>query len=290
MKMKKLMIAASAALCATVGLGIESANIVGYQNNGLVNDSLNWLCNSFKAVDGRLWTLADLNPSDDFSLSSLQFVTGTGATKKFTLPNGDEVEGAFEYWREDEIEAETLPDGASAVTGWYLWDDAGEKLYVMSSTQIPEGGCFAITALDGDEATIGGAGQVDPEDTDLPLVNDQLNWYGNCSPVDLTLGDLIVSDDFSLSSLQFVTGTGATKKFTLPNGDEVEGAFEYWREDEIEAETLPDGASAVTGWYLWDEAGEKLYQMNSIPLPAGAGFAITALDGDDAYITIPSAL
>ena len=151
MKMKKLMIAASAALCATVGLGIESANIVGYQNNGLVNDTLNWLCHSFKAVDGSLWTLADLIPSDDFSYSSLQFLSATGSTKKFTLTNGDEVEGAFEYWRQDEIDPDTLPAGASAVTGWYLWGEDG-KMYLMNTVPIPAGAGFGINALDGDDA------------------------------------------------------------------------------------------------------------------------------------------
>ncbi len=287
--MKKLMFTTALAACGAA-LAIESANVVGYQNNGLTDGDLNWVCHSFKAIDGRLWTLGDLIPSDDFSYSSLQFLTGTGSTKKFTLPNNDQVEGLFEYWRADEIEAENLPDGASAVTGWYLWDEAGEKLYLMSNTQIPEGGMFAIDAQDGDEATIGGAGQVDPEDTELPLVDGDLNWYGNCTPAPLTLADLIVSDDFSYSSLQFLTGTGSTKKFTLPNSDQVEGLFEYWRADEIEAENLPDGASAVTGWYLWDEAGEKLYLMSSTPIPAGAGFVIDAQDGDEATITIPSAL
>ena len=274
--------------CATVGLGIESANIVGYQNQGLTYDSLNWLCNPFKAVDGRLWTLADLIPSDDFSGSALQFVDGGGATKKFTLPNGDEVYGFFEYWREDEIDAGDLPSGTSAVTGWYLWGEDG-KLYLMSDTQIPEGGCYAVTNTDGDDTTIGGAGQVDSEDTEFPLVYDQLNWYGNCTPVDITLADLIPSDDFSGSALQFVDGGGATKKFTLTNGDEVYGFFEYWREDEIDAGDLPSGASAVTGWYLWGEDG-KLYLMNSTPILAGDGFAVTNTDGDDTTITVPSAL
>ena len=286
--MKKLMIAAAVAATAGIAGAIESANVVGYQNNGLTDGDFNWVCHSFKSIDGRLWTLADLIPSDDFSYSSLQFLTGTGATKKFTLANGDQVEGLFEYWREDEIDAGDLPDGASAATGWYLWGEDG-KLYLMSNTQIPEGGCFAIDAQDGDEATLGGAGQVDAEDTDLPLTNGDLNWYGNCTPSPITLADLIVSDDFSASSLQFVNGGGATKKFTLPNGDEVEGLFEYWRQDEIDDGDLPDGASAVTGWYLWGEDG-KLYLMSNTSIPAGAGFAIDAQDGDSAYLTIPSAL
>ena len=287
--MKKLMfVAAVAAGLVAFGDGIESANTVGYLNNNLVNGDFNWVCHSFKAIDGRLWTLGDLIPGDNFSASKLQFLTATGATKKFTLPNNDLVYGEFEYWREDEIEAENLPDGATAVTGWYLWDEAGEKIYLMNSVQIPEGGMFLIDALD-DDATIGGAGQVDPEGTICPLVNGDFNWYGNCTPANLTLGDLIPGDNFSASKLQFLTATGATKKFTLPNDDLVYGEFEYWREDEIEAENLPDGASAVTGWYLWDEAGEKIYLMNSVSLPAGAGFLVDALD-DDADITVPSAL
>ena len=284
--MKKLMFVA-AALCAAVGYSeIESANVVGYQNNDLVNGNLNWLCNSFKAVDGRLWTLADLIPGENFSASKLQFLSATGSTKKFTLPNNDLVYGEFEYWREDEIDDGDLPDGASAATGWYLWGEDG-KLYLMSNVQIPEGGMFGIDALD-DDATIGGAGEVDSEDTVCPLVNGNLNWYGNCTPAGLTLADLIPGDNFSASKLQFLSATGSTKKFTLPNNDLVYGEFEYWREDEIDDGDLPDGASATTGWYLWGEDG-KLYLMSSTPIPAGAGFGIDALD-DDADITVPSAL
>ena len=286
--MKKLMIAAAVAATAGIAGAIESANVVGYQNKGLADGVFNTVCHTFKAVDGRLWTLGDLIPSDDFSASSVQFATGTGSTKKFTLPNGDEVEGLFEYWREDEIDDGDLPDGATATTGWYLWGEDG-KLYLMSNVQIPEGGCYIVDAHDGDAATLGGAGQVDAEDTDLPLTDGVFNWYGNCSPVDLTLADIAVSEDFSASSLQFMTGSGATKKVTLPNGDEVEGLFEYWRDEEIDEGDLPDGASATTGWYLWGEDG-KLYLMSSTSVPSGAGFIIDAHDGDSAYVTIPSAL
>ena len=148
--MKKLMFVAAIAAMAGSAFCIESANTVGYNTLGLVNGDFNWVCHSFKAVDGRLWTLGDLIPGENFSASKLQFLSPTGATKKFTLPNDDEVYGEFEYWREDEIEAENLPDGASAVTGWYLWDDAGEKIYLMNSVSLPAGAGFLIDALDDD--------------------------------------------------------------------------------------------------------------------------------------------
>ena len=149
--MKKLMFAAAVAAAGGL-MAIESANVVGYNQNTLTDGVFNWMCHSFKAIDGRLWTLGDLIPGDDFSSSTLQFVTGTGATKKFTLPNSEEVYGQFEYWREDEIDPDTLPDGATAVSGWYLWDDAGEKIYLMSSTAVPAGAGFAIEGRDGDSA------------------------------------------------------------------------------------------------------------------------------------------
>ena len=49
--MKKLMIAASAALVATVGLCVESANIVGYQTKDTVT-GFNFVIPTFKAVSG----------------------------------------------------------------------------------------------------------------------------------------------------------------------------------------------------------------------------------------------
>ena len=153
--MKKLMFAAAvAAGMVSFGDAIESQNVVGYQNNNLSDGALNWLCNTFKAVDNRLWTLADLIPGENFSASTLQFVTGTGATKKFELANGETVEGFFEYWREDEIDPDTLPSGASVVEGWYLWDQAAEKIYLMNSIPVPAGAGFAVQGLDGEGACI----------------------------------------------------------------------------------------------------------------------------------------
>ena len=153
--MKKLMIAAAvAAGIAGSGYCLESANIVGFQDQTLTDGALNWACNTFKSIDGRLWTLADLIPGASFSASTLQFVTGTGATKKFELANGETVEGFFEYWREDEIDPDTLPAGASAVAGWYLWDLAAEKLYLMNTLPVPAGAGFAAQGLDGDGAYI----------------------------------------------------------------------------------------------------------------------------------------
>jgi hypothetical protein len=50
--MKKLMIAASAALCATASLlAVESANIVGYQTKDTVT-GFNFVIPTFKAVNG----------------------------------------------------------------------------------------------------------------------------------------------------------------------------------------------------------------------------------------------
>ena len=62
--MKKLMIAASAALCATVGFGLESANVVGYQNLDSNASGATMIAPTFLNVtSSEKCTLADLSVS-----------------------------------------------------------------------------------------------------------------------------------------------------------------------------------------------------------------------------------
>ena len=286
-EMKKLMfVAAVAAGMVAFGDAIESQNVVGYQNLGVNNGDFNWLCNTFKAVDGRLWTLADIVPNENYLFSILQFLGPTGATKKFTLANDDEVYGEFEYWPEADIDPDELASGETATTGWDT-RNLDSKLVLMNSVQIPEGGMFVVDALD-DDAAVGVNGQVDAEDTECLLVNGDFNWYGNCTPVPLTLADIVPNENYLFSILQFLSPTGATKKFTLANDDEVYGEFEYWPEADIDPDELASGETATTGWYVRNLDG-KLVLMNSVSIPAGAAFCVDALD-DDASVIVPSAL
>ena len=63
--MKKLMIAASAALCATVGFGLESANVVGYTEFASATKKQPSFGACFMPLDGATsYKLKDLVPSD----------------------------------------------------------------------------------------------------------------------------------------------------------------------------------------------------------------------------------
>ena len=77
--MKKLMIAATAALCATVGFSLESANIVGYKTFNLNAEyTLIGLC--FEDVAGGAM---DINTAIPYA---------EGMTKAFSLANADNVQ------------------------------------------------------------------------------------------------------------------------------------------------------------------------------------------------------
>ena len=87
--MKKLMIAASAALCATVGFSdVTSANIVGYQNVGFEQAALNYKACAFVNVGDSKVRLSDLKVTGYTTTKfnngnfSIRMLSRTGATPK----------------------------------------------------------------------------------------------------------------------------------------------------------------------------------------------------------------
>ena len=65
--MKKLMIAASAALCATVGFSdVTSANVVGYHNQDWMPASFVMMGGQFEGVDGSSIKLSQINFGENF--------------------------------------------------------------------------------------------------------------------------------------------------------------------------------------------------------------------------------
>ena len=103
--MKKLMIVASAAFCATVGFGLESANVVGYNSNELRYGSIG-LVPQFVSTSGGEIDLQDIKcndaASDSVSFMILDNIGLGGDSYLWVNWYGDEgnescwVDGAFE--------------------------------------------------------------------------------------------------------------------------------------------------------------------------------------------------
>ena len=249
-------------------------DIVGYQNKGL-NSGFNYVANTFVPVgtERSEMTLGDIQPNEDFVNSSIQFLTTGGATATVNDPNLGTVKATYVYWTEDD-EPE---DGA----GWYfLADDDAE--YNQSSRVIPFGDAYCVDRA-GNESDAGltFAGEVQTTSVTKDL-NSGFNYIGNCSPVNVTLADILPNEDFVNSSIQFLTTGGATATVVDENLGTVKATYVYWTEDD-EPE---DGA----GWYfLADDDAE--YNQNSRAISAGEAFCVDRAGNEtDATITIPSAL
>jgi hypothetical protein len=69
MNMKKLMIAASAALCATVGFGLESANVVGYYTVNVEKEKFALVAINMEPTSTEVFTLDELFPTNALTTS-----------------------------------------------------------------------------------------------------------------------------------------------------------------------------------------------------------------------------
>ena len=112
-------------------------------------------------------------------------------------------------------------------------------------------------------------------------LNANFNFLGNCSPTDITFGDITPNEKFVNSSIQLLTSGGATAKVTVDGLGTVKATFSYWEEKDAS-----DGA----GWYL-DADDDAEYNQNWRVIQAGSGFLVNRAGTEtDATITIPSAL
>lgn len=248
--------------------------VVGYQNAALPRSGYNHAAATFIPVSGDKdkMTLGNIKPNEDFISSKICFLTATGATAKSDL-GGKKVASEFVYW----FEADEPADGE----GWYLAEDE-ETTQNMNSVELPFGDGFMVQRM-GDEpdAAFVHAGQVCTEPITKGFPRSGYNARGNCSPVNLKLGDITVNEEFISSKICFFTETGATKKVDF-GGKKVAAEYVYW----FEADEPANGP----GWYLAEDE-ETTVNQNGIDILAGEGFMVQRMgDEPDAEMTIPAAL
>ena len=262
-------------MCGSL-LAVESANIVGYQNKETETAQMNWTCNTFVPVNGATMTLGDIKVTDGFVNSSVVFLQPSGLGKTVYCEGlGKTVKEQYVYWFEE--------DEPEEGEGWYfVQDEDGE--FNQNSRVIAFGEGYYVK---GNGSEIGESlifsGAVKDSATTLEITSAQMNWFGNCSPTKITLGDITVSEDFVNSAITFLQPSGLGKTvYSDDLGKTVKEQYVYWfAEDDPE-----EGA----GWYfIQDEDGE--YNQNAREIEAGEGFYVKGNGSEiGESIVIPSAL
>ena len=250
--MKKLMIAASAALCATVGLCVESANIVGYQTPDVLSNVALGI-NTFNPVSGSTVDIQSIKVAGEGLAGGqvqIQTMTAGGTTDRtFAWITADE---AGDYDMEGE--------------GWY---DADEGVAAEMTFEIGEG--FVTMNDFGEGATVTYAGAVPMGATEIPLAPN-VSLAGNSTPVSLDIQSIVCSGE-GLAG-------GQIQIQTMTSGGTTDRTFAW-----ITADEAVDYDMEGEGWYDADEGVTA--EMTFAP---GAGFVVMNDYGEGATMTLPSPL
>ena len=235
--MKKLMITAAAAFCATVALSVES-QIVGYETSGLVSGKSNMTGVMFVGVDG-----GDLDLNKDFQIANL--TGGDDETESDLVQVWNAADGkytTFYYYQEVDCEEDW---------GWYVTTGKAQPIF-------PAGTAFWYKAK-GDKfdksITISGAIETDADIT-FPVVGGKSNMIVNPYPTLIDLNDaetvefvgLTGGDDETESDLVQVWNAADGKYTTFYYYQEVD-CEEDWGWYVTTGKAQPQVASGVGFWY-----------------------------------------
>jgi hypothetical protein len=233
--MKKLIFAA-AAVAGMGAFALESANVVGYQNQSI--GQFNITATPFVQVNGgEAWTLGDIKPNANWIEMSDVIQTFTSAGK---------ADVAYMY-----ITEATATD-AGVEPGWYdSLDEMAER--PMNNVPVPfTAGYVAKSGAAGAALTF--SGSVKDALTEIPVGGFTIT--ANVTPVNLTLGDIKPNANWIEMSDIIQTFTPAGK---------ADVAYMYITEASAEM------FGVEAGWYASDDfMAEK--PMNHIPVAAGSGF------------------
>lgn len=273
--------------CAAVGLRIESANVVGYQNQDVSTKNTLFLNTFMNVSSGTTMTLADITASsyndedgdyDVFDWTGfvpfLDFIQTINTSGNFT--------GQYTY-------APAGYNGANAA-GWYAYTDTSCAT-PMNSVSVPFSHGFILNASDGNGGiapALTFAGEVKSDATVVPVAVSSM-VSGNCSPADITLGDITANsfnDEEGEYDVWDWTGFVPFLDFIQIMNDNGRfiGQYTY----------APAGYAGANeaGWYEYTDTG-CTKPMNETVIKAGQAFLVVASDGNGGIaptITIPSAL
>ena len=237
--------------CATVGLadGIESSNIVGYQNKEVRKNISQQVC-TFDAVGGGGLELAKLIPDDGEG----NYVGDGEINVQFKSALGI-LEYAYAYYGENEYD-EDCP------AGWY--NEKTDELITDHVFNPGEG--FQVNA--GTPCVFLYSGEVNMAETDIPF-RKNISMQGNIRPTPVDIQTLIPVDEDG----EYIGDGEVNIQFASALGI-LEVAYAYYGKDEYD-DDMP------AGWY-----NEKTDELAEYTFVAGEGFKVNA--GTVGYLRFPA--
>lgn len=122
--MKKLMVAAAAALTATIGFSVESSNIVGYMDKDMASSGYYNYTPMFVGVGGADPAVKDIVPStSDTTVEDL----GGSMILLYVLDTNRKFAKTFAYMTEDDFMDED---------GWYYGDEETPTNYELAPGEV----------------------------------------------------------------------------------------------------------------------------------------------------------
>jgi hypothetical protein len=262
-------------------MAIESANVVGYQQQKLVGGtSFNWLISTFQQVGKEL---------EAQTVGSFAIPTDAGfmsSDSVFMEVYGTDGSLQAQYAFVDEA---NIANFGLTVPGWYdyatisNWDPVTDE-DCKNNEILPFGTGVIITSGE-DDSVVTFSGQVYEGEQSYTLVGGtSFNWTGNSTPIDLYLKDFAIPTDscFMSSDSLFmeVYGTDGSLKAQYAFVDEA---------------NMANFGLTVPGWYdyatisNWDPVTDEDCKNETVKINAGQMVIITNGEADTT-LTLPNVL
>ena len=252
--MKKLMVAAAAALTATIGFSVESSNIVGYQTQSTASSGFAMKAASFESIgaaDGSA-TLADLKITGYDPYDEEEDEGGTSGQFMIQFLNASGQMTATYSWFDDDV-----------TTGW----KSSGSVIDASTVKLPAAGAVWTK---GAGLSMTSSGAVPDADIVKNFAASGFAAVGNTTPVDLTLADLAVTGYDPYDEEEDEGGTSGQFMIQFLNAQGQMTATYSWFDDDV-----------TTGW----KSGGSVIDATKVTIPAGTGVWVK---GAGLTLTIPS--
>ena len=168
--------------------------------------------------------------------------------------------------------------------GWYP-NNLFIKEQCVNGYKIPNGTGILVKAADGKGAKLIFNGEVKQAPNDIDV--GKFVIAGNCSPVEIHLGDITVNSVIDDMTGAVLSGWDMNNDKILLYDADGKALGNFFNLPQAYIDVDSDYEDCPAGWYP-NNLFMKEQCINSYPLPAGSAFLVKAADGKQPVITIPS--